>query len=123
MYSGTSRAWARSKMDQNRLSSKNTPLVNPWTMAPLNPSWVTVRSSSSAAALGSGVGRAAKAANRSEWGGIAWGGGAVTRGGARVVGFAGQPPGRLCIQTLGQRRAMRDHLDIDARLVHLLEAE
>ena len=35
----------RSKMGQNHLSSKNTPLVSPWTMAPSNPSVVTVRSS------------------------------------------------------------------------------
>ena len=40
-----------------------------------------------------------------------------------IVGVAGQPHGGLRVQTLGRRRAMRDHLDVDTRLVHLLEAE
>ena len=41
------------------------PSVSPLIIAPLKPSPVTVRSSSSAAARGSAVGRAAKAAKRS----------------------------------------------------------
>src|SRR6266566_878680 len=62
-YKGTSSACARSKIGQNRLSSTKTPLASPWIIAPLKPSLV-VRSSSSAAAFGSLVGSAAKAANR-----------------------------------------------------------
>ena len=46
---------------------EKNPLVSPFTIAPLKPSLPTVRSSSSAAALGLAVGSAAKAANLSGW--------------------------------------------------------
>jgi hypothetical protein len=72
-------------------------------MAPLKPSRVTARSSSSAAAFGSGVGIAAKAANRSGW--------------------ARQAHRDLGLHLLQPRVGVRQHLQVDAGLVHFLEAQ
>ena len=43
--------------------------------------------------------------------------------GEAVVDLAGQIGGDIGRQLLGRRRAMRQHLDVDAGLVHLLEAQ
>ena len=84
-------------------------------MAPFMPSLVTARSSSSAAAFGSFEGSAAKAAKRF---GI---GGAGRR--EPVVDAANQRGRAFGRQLLRRRRAVRDHLHVDAGLVHLLEAQ
>src|SRR5499427_10966862 len=43
--------------------------------------------------------------------------------GKTIVSVTRQPHGGLRVQTLGRRRAVRDHLDINPCLVHLLEAQ
>jgi hypothetical protein len=43
--------------------------------------------------------------------------------GKAVFGVASQPHGGLRVQALGRRRTVRDHLNVDARLVHFPEAE
>src|SRR6476469_9938715 len=77
----------------------NSPLVRPWIIAPLKPSFVTVRSSSSAAAFGSGVGRMPKAVKR--------------------FGLAFTISARRSFVW----RAMREYLHVDARFVHFLDAQ
>ena len=84
-------------------------------MAPLKPSSLAVRSSSSAAASGTAVGNAAKAAKRC---GLAGDGGVQA-----VVDAAGERSGGFGRQFLRRRRAVRDHLHVDADVVHLLDAD
>ena len=89
------------------------PLASPWIIAPLKPSLV-VRSSSSAAAFGSLVGRAAKAAKRF---------GLAAHDGVEPVIDAPCKVGRVVAGELLRRwRAVREDLHVDARLVHFLEA-
>src|SRR6185503_4199969 len=83
--------------------SRNSPFDMPCSIAPLKPSLVTARSSSSAAAFGSTVGSAAKAAKR--------------------LGLAGQVGRDVGAEFLGRRGAVRQHLNVDAGLVHFLEAQ
>ena len=83
-------------------------------MAPLKPS-LTVRSSSSAAASGTAVGSAAKAAKRV---GIA-----CDDGMQPIVDAAGQVGRGLGGQLLRRRRAVRKHLNVDAGFVHFLDAQ
>ena len=82
-------------------------------MAPLKPS-LAVRSSSSAAASGTAVGK------RGEGGKARIAG---DDGVQPVVDAAGQCGRGLGGQFLRRRRAVRDHLNVDAGFVHFLDAE
>ena len=89
------------------------PWLSPWIMAPLKPSRVTHRSSSAADALGSAVGSTAKPAKRV--GGTAQAVQAIVDDARHLDRDAGVEPPR-------RRRVVRQHLDVDAGLVHLLDA-
>src|SRR6266704_925131 len=109
-----SSACARSKIGQNRLSSRKTSLARPWIIAPLKPSLV-VRSSSSAAAFGSLVGSAAKPANRVGFAATtAW-----RRSLTRCVTSTASAPESFCAEGAPWDRT----LHVDPGLVHLLKAQ
>ena len=74
-----------------------------------------MRSSSSAAASGTAVGSAAKAAKRAGFAG--------DDRVQPVVDAARQGGGGFGRQFLRRRRAVRDHLNVDAGFVHFLDAE
>ncbi len=82
-------------------------------MAPLKPCVATQRSSSSAAASGTAVGSAAKAAKR-------FGLAAQTLA-RRSLTPRGQLDRDVGGQLLGRGRAVRKHLHVDANLVHFLQ--
>ena len=83
-------------------------------MAPLKPSSVTVRSSSSAAASGTAVGSAAKAAKRVGCVAIV----AASRSLTPRVTATAISAGSFC----AAGGAVREHLHVDLGLVHFLEA-
>ena len=115
MYTGTSSSCARSKIGQKRLSSSHWPLERPWIIAPLKPSRVTARSSSSAAAFGSAVGSAAKPSNRL--------GGGLHDLQEPVVGAPRDRDRGLGVHALRGGRRVRQHLHVDAGFVHLADAQ